>query len=78
VLDCARPDEGERVLANHTFEDCCGDGAGINQQVLDSYPFVFSRTASDRLDADRRSWDTALDRLRELDASGAAAFSSLT
>jgi ureidoacrylate peracid hydrolase len=123
VLDCARPDKGERVLVKHTFdgflethlhahlrasgrrfvlvaglvtstcvlftastatqlgylvavfEDCCGDRAGIHEQVLDSYPFVFSRTASDRLDVDRPSWDAALDRLRELDASGAAAFS---
>jgi ureidoacrylate peracid hydrolase len=59
-------------------EDCCGDLVGRHEQVVDSYPFVFSRTASDQLDADRPSWDAALARLGELDASGAAEIGSLT
>lgn len=41
-------------------EDCCGDRAGIHEQTLETYPFVFSRTRSDRLDADRDAWDTDL------------------
>ena len=51
--------------------DCCGDLAGRHQQVVDGYPFVFSCTSSTRLDADRPSWDAALGKLQQLEASGA-------
>ncbi len=44
-------------------EDCCGDRAGVHDQTLETYPFVFSRTASWRLDEDRHTWDSDLEEL---------------
>lgn len=41
-------------------EDCCGDSPGGHDEVLDRYPYIFSRTTSLTLDRDRADWDEQL------------------
>jgi nicotinamidase-related amidase len=43
--------------------DCCADRAGVHEQTLAAYPFVFSTTDSTSLLDDRADWDRQLARL---------------
>jgi nicotinamidase-related amidase len=47
-------------------EDCCADGPGSHERVLDEYPFLFSRTRSSRLTEDRDDWEYQLRGLARL------------
>lgn len=37
-------------------EDCCADLPSAHAHTLERYPFVFTRTSSRRITADRRAW----------------------
>jgi ureidoacrylate peracid hydrolase len=41
-------------------EDCCADRPPVHDQVLRTYPFMFSLTGSARLAEDRAEWDEQL------------------
>jgi hypothetical protein len=55
---------GERVVTKQSFDGFLG--TDLHEQTLKAYPFVFSRTRSDLLDAERAGWDADLDRLGTL------------
>ena len=44
-------------------EDCCADQRKAHEHTLDRYPFVFSRTTVDRIDASREQWLADLEKL---------------
>ena len=41
-------------------EDCCADRPTVHEQILQTYPFMFSVTGSARLADDRAEWDEQL------------------
>jgi nicotinamidase-related amidase len=44
-------------------EDCCADQPDVHEHTLDRYPFIFSRTTVDQIDATRAQWLADLERL---------------
>ena len=44
-------------------DDCCADLPSAHAHTLDRYPFIFSRTVSDKLVAGRDEWQGMLDGL---------------
>lgn len=64
-LDVAVPLPGEKVVAKQSLDAFLGTDLhehlrGAHEEVLDRYPFAFSRTTAAGLDADREDWDRQL------------------
>lgn len=44
-------------------EDCCADQPEAHRHTLERYPFIFSRTTVEQINADREQWQAELESL---------------